>query len=496
MALEVGLEQARGSVLRNLPGDALAALDSVWQGARRTEEGWYLRSGALTVLGLPGESDRVAEEGIAMRPNSVALRFVQSVARLAMGDLAGARAVLQPALTLRGNDPVILVQHALIQARQGDSRAADATLAKLERAIPDHPAVEWGRNALRSIVADATRQRSRPTPVDWPATDADIFPPAFGEDPDPAPASQSRAATPTPRNSDAVTDVATSALERFGARVAMRPAAEVVREARLLLRAFSAGGTLAAATHGEQAHAARTLLAAFLGSSGVDEHDRRTPLRSIVEQVVPLLQQGQTHDAERIVHRQRALAREPIARLLLAVVRGASLTVARNSAFDSAPVAGVKASGAHSAVSSDAASDTVVHDAVVRDAVERGQVVPIRLGLGLLEETSAMREAMRTPFVVAPVVEALSGAELDGAGWGAAHRAASEQPVGEWEEGAGVRAVALVCVALAAGALFTGHGVVAIALGVGAAWLGLRRSGREGRFSHSAEAPHERGRSQ
>lgn len=501
VALEVGLEQARGTLLRNLPGDALAALDSVWHGARRTEEGWYLRSGALTVLGLPGESDRVAEEGIALRPNSVALRFVQSVARLAMGDVVGARAALQPALALRVSDPVILVQHALIQARQGDSRAADITLAKLERALPDHPAVEWGRTALRTIVADATRQRSRPTPVDWPAADADIFPPAFGEEPDHASVSQTRASSPTPREVDSIADVATSALERFGARVAMRPAAEVVREARLLLRAFSAGGTLAAATHGEQAHAARSLLAAFLGSSGVDDLERRSPLRTLVEQVVPLLQQGQTLDAERLVQRQRALAREPIARLLLAVVRGASGTVARNHEMDSSRATATASSGAHYAVSGDAISrdgvvgDGVVRDAVVRDAVERGPVVPVRLGLSLLEETAAAREATRTPLGVSPIVEGITGAELDGVGWGAAQRTTLEQSHDEWEEGAGVRAVALVCVALAAGALFTGHGVVAIALGVGAAWLGLRRSGREGSKPRTDDT-HERGRSQ
>ena len=38
VALEVGLEHARGALLRNLPGDALAALDGVWERARKT--GW------------------------------------------------------------------------------------------------------------------------------------------------------------------------------------------------------------------------------------------------------------------------------------------------------------------------------------------------------------------------------------------------------------------------------------------------------------------------
>ncbi len=93
--LEVGLEQARSSLLRQLPTEALASLDQVWQGAQDTEEGWYLRTGALLVLGLPGEGDRVATEGLDAQPASLALRFARSLARLAMGDVTGARQLLQ-----------------------------------------------------------------------------------------------------------------------------------------------------------------------------------------------------------------------------------------------------------------------------------------------------------------------------------------------------------------------------------------------------------------
>ncbi|MFO0205060.1 MAG: hypothetical protein ACK54L_02735, partial [Betaproteobacteria bacterium] len=60
VALEMGLEGARAALLRHQPGDALAALERVWSTAQRSEEGWYLRSGALTVMGLPGEGDRIA----------------------------------------------------------------------------------------------------------------------------------------------------------------------------------------------------------------------------------------------------------------------------------------------------------------------------------------------------------------------------------------------------------------------------------------------------
>ena len=75
-------------------------------------------------------------------------------------------------------------------------------------------------------------------------------------------------------------------------------------------------------------------------------------------------------------------------------------------------------------------------------------------------------------------------------GWSAAAQTAwARRPKAddEMKVGSGVRAVALVCVALAAAAMTTGHSAMAIGLGVGAAWLALRRSGGEGRLSHSED---------
>ncbi len=69
-----------------------------------------------------------------------------------------------------------------------------------------------------------------------------------------------------------------------------------------------------------------------------------------------------------------------------------------------------------------------------------------------------------------------TGAELEGRGWGAA-RLVADQTREPRHEGAGVRVAALLCVAAAAMSATMGYGVLAIALGLGAAWLGLRRSG-------------------
>jgi hypothetical protein len=487
VALEVGLEQSRGALLRNLPGDALSALDGVWEGARRTEEGWYLRSAALTVLGLPGECDRVAGEGLALKPTSLALRFVQSFARVVLGDLPGARAALQPALDRAPFAPLLQVQHALLHARQGDTRSAEAMLSKLLRAYPDHPAVVWGRSALRSFVADETRARSRPTPADWPiSVHEDAVPSQRG--------TSARSTTPAAVDTifepiaEPVVDVASAALERFGARVAMSKAPDVAREARMLLRAFSAGGTLATATTPEQAHAARVVLTTFLGRATGDGADTPGPVRSLVEQLSAMIRDGRFDEAERLVRRQSAMAREPIGRLLLAVVRGASPDSAR------APEHTSRAEYGDERDSALATSPTPAHGALlIRGETDRGPLISVRLGLGLLEETPQERN---TPAVAAPMwntpgsVERMDNPEESLAGWGAAHAAAPS--LVDWSHGAGVRAVALLCVALAAGALVTGHGAIAIGLALGATWLGVRRSGRDARRADiSDNAPHD-----
>ena len=477
VAREVGLEQARGSLLRNQPGEALASLDVIWEGAQQSEEGWYLRSGALTALGLPGESERVADEGLALRPSSMALRFMQSFARLTLGDLAGARTVLQPALDRAPADPLLLVQRALVQAKQGDPKGADAQLQELAAQIPDHPAVMWGRAMLRAISADAARQRARPTPIGNAAL------PNRGVD--------------VPAADVPATDVATAALGRFGVRIATRPTNDTVSEARMLMRAFSAGGALATAVTAEHAHAARIVLTTYLGVATGEGAESPAPLRSLVAQVIPLLQEGRVDEAERLVRRQSLSLREPLGRLLLAVVRGAYAPDAFSVSAPSneAPLPG---------------------GPLVRSEAERGALVPVRLGLGLLEETPASRVALDGPraawtatglpfgvredgtvvrYMMSGSMNAVPsptyGADLAGEGWGAAQAAASAVPAVRIA-GAGVQLGVVLFFALAVGALATGHWFAAIGLGLGAAWLGLHRRRRHVHGDHTlAQDEHE-----
>lgn len=432
---DVGLEQARGLLLRNSPGEALTALDRIWDAASGTEEGWYLRAGALLVLGLPAECERVAQQGIGFQPTSSALGFVQSLARFALGDLIGARAALHPALQRAPNDQLMQVQHALIQAKLGDPRAAQ-TLLTWQAQHPEHPALAWGRATLRVIVADAARLHS--LRGEWLAFDTPVAAePSHAED---ASVLRPHAASPG-RGS---TDVATTSFEHFGEQLVTVTLDEVAREARLLIRALSTGGTLTAAMSAEQGHAARTLLTTILSVIHGEKAESPTSLRAVVAALITMLRADRVDEAERMVRRHSATMREPAGRFLSAVVRGA---IRSTRCCEDAPLAELTGASASALTSTHETVPTVRGDS------EWAPVIAVRLGLGLVEE--------------APHVRA-------GEGWGAA-AAARPEPVGEADAGTGVPAAALCCLALAAVAIATAHGVTAVGLAVGATWLWYRR---------------------
>ncbi len=524
VALEVGLEQARGALLRNLAGDALAALDNVWEGARRTEEGWYLRGSALTVLGLPGEGDRIAQEGLQTRPASTALRFLQSLARLTVGDAAGARNALQPALHTAPHDPLLLVQQAIVQARQGDNRGAEALLHRAMRAAPEHPALDYGRGAVRAATADVTRSMSRSTPPPVEAIPGAGDPSELGGVlPGAGPARSSGtvgAAEVEVSGSDRASDVVDGALGRFGARFVQADVQDVAREGRLLIRAFSAGGTLAFACSADQAHAARGLLTTVVGVLLGESAEGAPPLRALVQQILAALRDGRTVDAERALRRAGGITREPTVRLLRLLVAGALAQTSAATRGDTRAEQGEldetslrDADGAAHASGATLFPDLRSIDGRVTPTQSRGMVqgqsecgplVPVRLGLALLTETSEQRLAARGlvpslsvsgPPEVSwpadqPLLDQVTGSYRTvpgpgevATGWGSAYATAAlhtPRRNNDLHAGAGVRAVALLCVGLAAAAMSTGNSAVAIALGIGAAWLALRRSGGRG----------------
>lgn len=577
VAMEMGMEQARGQLLRQRPSESLVALDAVWARAQHSEEGWYLRSGALTVLGLPGEGERVAAEALVSRPASLALRLVQSVARALMGDLSGARAALAPALETAPDDPVLTAQQAVVLARQGHLDDARHELDRLSVLYADHPAFVWARTAIRSAQADRTRRESMP--LRDPVSDHGTLPDgtdAFVADASVADAAVADAAaadaavadmpddladnlkgTATDRVVDDMPDVDAdpiavwrgsgdvleSAFGRLGARMAAMGPDDVVRTARLLMRACSSGGALASACTPEQAHAARSVLSSLMVVVQGDEGSP-SPITPLVSQLWPLLRgvagdesalirggsdrDRRLEEATRVLRRQGSAIPAPARRLLEVLVdaiawhtsREAGSDGAIDPAYSAAPRAAA-APRASAARTESAPTDPLVFE---RDDRESGPLVPVRLGLSLLTDTPATRAVERTlersivvegtgagggavgagaaglpdgatgavagaaaqaPFRRTPggtvvIGDDLVGAELSGAGWGAAREAAYAAGAAN-SRGDGGRSpsfasiAAAMCVVAALGAAANGASLVAAVLVGGALWLGSRR---------------------
>jgi hypothetical protein len=526
VALEMGLESARRQLLQRLPEGALAVLDTIWAGAADSEEGWYLRSGALTVLGHPLEGERVAGQGLESQPDSRALRLLQSVARAMVGDLSGARAALHAALERTPADPVLLAQQALLLARQGHADDAAALLSALAADVPEHPALAWARSAVRTANRDRDRSMARAATL---ITD------------DARPVAAERAETvgdPVVAGDGAPDgDMVTTVFARLGARLRHEDPPALQHHLRALLRACSAGGALASACTPSEAHASRQLLLALTGAIDAPRHhgvprpfasealpitpDSPAPLQALVGQLVPVLRRGRSMasvavssrvsppvasphtaviEAERLLRRHGATVPPAVRALLAVLVAGA--------AGDPDPIAPRTAASDDRAGETPAAGTAAIRsrtsagvDGVATDEAEQGPLVPVRLGLSLLAESAATRaveraqeplgNSVRLPLHGLDACVPHGGARttptgweisvgagppraVDGTGWGEARARAAVQDV----PADGSRSAALPAIVMGAGALgaaMNGAASIAAVLGAVAMWLLLRR---------------------
>ncbi len=528
------LERARASLVRGAAGESLAALDDAWTGAERTESGWYLRAAALALLGLPGEAERVLDQALRRRGASVALLFLRSVTRSAQGDSAGARTALSGALARRNGDTVLLAWQAVLTARSGDLRGARGLLASLLEATPGSSVLAWARQAITAAHAEAIREAD----------------PQAG---DPRDALSAGAATPPADEPGPVLAPLTRAMHRLGARLADSSADDLQRDVRALLRAITAGGILDRSAQPSQVAAVRSVLTDLLqllertpgfGEDGVirarASHATPVSVRGMPGLDAQVSEDGRWRVTPPLAHPpvdsrpgEVATAEGPTvdrplggntsmgsasgnsgvpepaatrARLLEALCAGrldVAVRLLAKLGLSESDVAGAVlrtlVEGAHA---ESPHHDSAPAAAGLRTSDRRGDslLVPVRIGLSLLQESSARAEARAAlqhesvPVIAGELAGAaafvagalpLAPAHLGRHAGGISESTVSPRSM----SGASPRGVAFVCMLLAFLALLNGYGPLAIALAGGASWLALRSSmTRRGHDAPQAQA--------
>lgn len=513
--LSARLEAARGALVANRAADALALLDEGWSTAQRTEEGWYLRGGSLAALGLPGEALRVASEALRQLPDSIALRYLSALARLTAGDNAGARTLLQEALAEAPEAPVLLAQYAVTLSGAGRREAALRILRQLVAQSPAHPAVAYAEARLAADHANNARHASREFHADAAGESADIARDA-GSGADAAGGTGRAGGTggtggahrgTSPAWSTSA-DSIESLIHRLSALLddGRPPAATVESEIRLMLRAISAGGTLASSGTPRQLHAARSVLTALLAvitEAGNENSSASDPLREILQHI----RDGRFGEARQSLVRNEGTLSASVRSLLRALLGDHE---PRRSAR------GTLLSGFTTA------DPEVLTDRALQEA-HKGVIGPVRLGLSLVSDRviTGTGTALRSGGVWEDTVHfgAVPGERADGevpyAAAGAHYAGVlsrgtplrlaalngSGEPVADiadptrsigWDAApdlTGARRrnsellpgtegwaqiLAIACAGLATLAMMTGRNVIAFALFGGVAWLAFR----------------------
>jgi Flp pilus assembly protein TadD len=148
LSLQVALEEARQGIVRNEPHRALEALDRVWTDDLIDEEPWYLRGGALGLLGRTADAEEIVRTGLARRPTSVALHLLNAIVRLDVSSLTEAQTSLTRALSIRPDEPLLLAQLAVVAHRQGRTADAQMLIARAAQINPLDLAIPYAKEQI------------------------------------------------------------------------------------------------------------------------------------------------------------------------------------------------------------------------------------------------------------------------------------------------------------------------------------------------------------
>ena len=186
--LALALESATRALQSGKPDTVLAELDAVWSHQLASDSPWYLRGGALQLLGRTTDAEQVLRDAVARLPRSAAILYLLGVHTAHRGQPDAARLANDHALALHPAEPLLWLQRAALAMREGTPEMADAIMQQVRTLAPAFPADDWlvmlarlGQSRGRTPTPTYQHALARLTPASVPIIAADS--PAPGSTP-------------------------------------------------------------------------------------------------------------------------------------------------------------------------------------------------------------------------------------------------------------------------------------------------------------------------
>jgi len=159
--LALALESATRALQSGRPGAVLAELDAVWSHQLAADSPWYLRIGALQLLGRTVDAEQVLRDAVSRLPRSAAILYLLGVHIMHRGQVEAAKLANDHALALHPTEPLLWLQRAALAKQNGLPDLAASTMQHAQTLAPTFPANDW----LSMLVRLGEPRGRTPTPT-------------------------------------------------------------------------------------------------------------------------------------------------------------------------------------------------------------------------------------------------------------------------------------------------------------------------------------------
>jgi tetratricopeptide (TPR) repeat protein len=174
--LALALESATRALQSGRAEAVLAELDAVWSHQLAADSPWYLRGGALQLLGRTTDTEQVLRDAVARLPRSAAILYLLGVHTAHRGQFDAARLANDHALSLHPAEPLLWLQRAALAQQNGMHELSTSIMQHAQTLAPAFPAEDWllmlarlGEARGRTPTPTYQRAVARLTPATMPA---------------------------------------------------------------------------------------------------------------------------------------------------------------------------------------------------------------------------------------------------------------------------------------------------------------------------------------